>query len=185
MYESFTFWLSVFGSITGFAALIMHFWRFLQELPSLNFYFPSGERGKMLIGYITDYGHMDAYGQPLEDTTKFTFYIWARATNNSEKPITLLEIILEIDGFEPVCLDSSSSCSRIVPVTKTSTISVADLIKPVITIDPYSAIEGNLFFGPYTNIPADNTKAKLIVKTSRKTFKTKLLLHPVLPPNVK
>jgi hypothetical protein len=181
MYEKYTFWLSVLGSITGSAALVIHFWRFLEELPRLNFYFPSDDCGKTLVGYVLDWERINAYGAPTEDKTKFTFYIWSRICNNSDKPITILEIALKIKDYKTTYLNSSSSCAGFVPVDKTSSRSI-NTIKPIFTIDPYSAVEGYLFFGPYTAIPQDKTNAKLIVVTSRKTFKVKFILHPVPPP---
>lgn len=51
---------------------------------------------------------------------------------------------------------------------------IGPLIKPVFTIQPYSATEGYFFFGPTTFIPAEKVKVKLLVRTTRKTFTRKI-----------
>lgn len=181
MHENLTFWLGVLGSITGCASLVLYIWRFLEDLPRLNIYFPPDYHNKCLVGHAIDLNHRDEYGNLLEDKTRFIFYIWSRITNNSEKPITLLEISLQIKGFETTYLDSSSFCIGSVPVGKNTTRKL-NTIKPIITLEPYSAIEGYLFFGDYYSVPPDNTRAKLIIVTSRKTFNVKLNLHLEPPP---
>lgn len=175
------FWLSIFGSLTGFAGLVLHFWRFLQERPKINVYFAKDELGKTLIGYVTS-KHKDSNGFFMQDTTMFTFYIWTRISNQSYKPITFLELNLRIPNLGAFCLDSSSSCNASVMVSEKGSRHITPLIKPVFTLDPYSAIEGYLFFGPYQAIPSDKTKAKLSIMTTRKNFNKKLVIHPVIPP---
>ncbi|ADQ06473.1 hypothetical protein Calhy_0736 [Caldicellulosiruptor hydrothermalis 108] len=176
------FILSVIGSVTGVAGLVLHFYRFFQERPRLNFFFSSDDDlAKVFIGYwLSD--KYDAYGYPVEDKTKFTFYKWVRITNNSDKPITILEISLHIKGCKPTYLNSSSYCLGYVPTGGTSSKSISNLLKPIFTIEPYCAIEGYLFFGPYSSTPPENIKATLIVKTSRKTFKPKFIFRPSFTP---
>jgi hypothetical protein len=178
---SYIFWLSIFGSLTGFAGLVLHFWRFLREQPKIDAYFPTGDLGRTLVGYITS-NQQDSSGGFMEDTSKFTFYIWTRISNQSEKPITFLEFELSIPNDRAFYLDSQSICNERVPVGDISSQRVRPLVKPIFTLEPYSAVEGYLFFGPYLTIPAEGTKAKLLIKATRKTFKVKLAINPVIPP---
>lgn len=181
MVISYVFWLSIFGSLTGFAGLTLHFWRFLQERPKINVYFAKDELGKTLIGYVTS-KHMNSHGFYSEDTSMFTFYIWTRISNQSDKPISFLEFNLHIPNLGLFCLDSSSNCNASVMVSQKGSILIAPIIKPVFTLEPYSAIEGYLFFGPYQAIPSGKTKAKLSIMTTRKIFSTKLIIDPIIPP---
>lgn len=168
-----SFWLSVFGAVTGFAGLILHFWGYLQGRPRVSIHVPSNDRGKIRLGFVQDYSRRNDCGEPHTDKSKCTLYQWIRIGNQSEKPITVLEFRLLVPKHGHFTLDSASTCDNWIPLDKGSSQSAAPLLKPILTIEPYSAIEGNLFFGPTSYIPVDGAKAILTTKTTRKAFKTK------------
>ena len=170
----YSLWLSVFGSVTGFIGLLLHLWRYSQEKPKIDVYFPSGDKGKLLLGTVVDWSRRNDYGEPTKDISKCTFYLWTRISNKSEKPITLTEFTLSIPKHGIFTLDSNSTCEGYIPLAQSSSRDAKPLLHPIRTIEPYSAIEGYLFFGPASFIPPDKAKVTLSIKTTRKIFKTKL-----------
>jgi hypothetical protein len=176
----YSFLLAIFGSITGFTGLAIHFWRYLQEKPRINIYIPSKDRGEMFVGYVMG-NQRNEYNEYKVDTSMFTFYLWVRITNQSDKPITLLEMTLKIHGVGTLTLDSRSTCTGFIPVGSNESKRLTPLLQPIHTLDPYSAAEGYLFFGPFSSIPVNGTSATLGIMTTRKIFKTSLTIKPIPP----
>ncbi len=182
-------WVSIFGAITGFAGLILHFWRFLQERPSINIYQPDDDRTQALTGFAEDPDEMTIDGHML-DVSTYHLWIWLRITNTSERPLTFLEFTLAMPGIEVQRLDSTTWVPKV--ATWDAAIgkneyeafeqdTVTPLVQPVFTLESYRATEGYFYFG---RVDAETLKkvetARLQIFTTRKIFKKTIKINPRL-----
>jgi len=180
-------WISTFGAITGFAGLILHFWRFLQERPSINIYQPDDDRTQALTGFAEDPDEMTEDGHML-DVSKYHLWIWLRITNTSEKPLIFLEFTLAMPGIEVQRLDSTTwvpTWGAVIGKNEYRVYeqdTVTPLVQPVFTLESFRATEGYFYFG---SVDAEALKevetAELQVITTRKLFKKIIKIDPRLP----
>lgn len=111
MFElAYGFWFGLIGMVTGSAGLILHFWRYLQEKPRISIHVPSGSKGRVRLGSVRDRQLTNEFNEPILDKTRCFLYLWARISNHSDKPITILEYELRVPKHGGLLSDSDSEC---------------------------------------------------------------------------
>lgn len=165
----FSFLLGLIGTITGIASLTILVLRYISERPKINIYQDSKNAGI----YFPAKFEKDMYDSP------YRLALFIRIENLSDKPNSILEFTLEIPGYD--LLHSSSgtealseyTISKIADTTTYIPIGKYQL-RPIFVLAAYEAKEGFVFFPFCPEIKNQSLKGILSIKTSRKTFKTKV-----------
>jgi hypothetical protein len=95
------------------------------------------------------------------------FYKWIRLENASETPISICEFTIREKGAKGYKFVSHSMLD---PVKYEDNIG-GNVITPLMGIDPYGTVEGYILFLGLFDVPKENTKYILTVRTPRKSFK--------------
>lgn len=107
---------------------------------------------------------------------------WVRLINNSAQPISIYEVLIKNENSEilwshqQLSIDKKFICDELTSDTNVT----SNLLKPVLTLQPYTALEGYLYFiGMYlklNNLINEDQEYSLVLKTSRKPVEFKIKL---------
>jgi hypothetical protein len=165
--------LSIIGVVTGFAGLMLHFYKFIGERPKLRIH-TKYENGKV---YFDANQHIDKIQSPMR------LIIYANIENPSDKPLTITEFTFKSEVLDkPLSsqfgIEPSDNYEFAAPDGTIWGINAKSKHLPNMTeIKGRSAVEGFIFFPFCPCIQLDSINGTLCVCTPCKTFKKKVTLH--------
>ena len=156
-------------SAGSFAAILTWLFNEYRERAQLNFFAPTG--GSFFFPHIEE----DNYSAP------YRLVVYLRISNHSPLPISLSQFDLEISNYKtlhsPIHVNPLEEYTTYVQEVSAieeqgNKIPIKQfLLKPILTLAPYQAAEGYLFFPMCPEIKEDTVESTLIITTTRGEYK--------------